>query len=114
MPANHTRKQKNEEARPGILPGRTETVEKLIKEDIGKEDMVKETQEGCLSRSISLFLRTFKFVKTESACRKDFFDKLSSPRHIAVARLPPGFSAAAFSSAFQAQNFKKYVNKVQI
>jgi len=37
---------------------------------------VKETQEGCLSRSVSLFLRTFKFVKTEAACRKDFFDKL--------------------------------------
>ena len=53
-----------------------ETALKPTKEDDGKEDMAEETQEGCLSRSISLFLRTFKFVKAETACRKDFFDKL--------------------------------------
>jgi len=55
--------------------------------------MVKETQEGCLSRSISLFLRTFQFVKTEAACRKDFFDKLGGERN------PRGFLSPRFLSA---------------
>ena len=43
---------------------------------IGKEDSVKETQEGCLSRAINDFLNVITFKKSQAACRKDFFDKL--------------------------------------
>jgi len=43
---------------------------------IGKEDSVKETQEGCLSRAINDFLNVMAFKKSQAACRKDFFDKL--------------------------------------
>ena len=46
---------------------------------IGKEDSVKETQEGCLSRAINDFLNVITFKKLQAACRKDFFDKLRPP-----------------------------------
>jgi len=58
--------------------------------------MVKETQEGCLSRSISLFLRTIQFVKTEAACRKDFFDKLAPPGTRTRGRLIPAMPGRLF------------------
>ncbi len=45
---------------------------------IGKEDSVKETQEGCLSRAINDFLNVMAFKKSQAACRKDFFDKLGA------------------------------------
>ena len=50
------------------------TVKKIRRQaDNGKEDTVKETQEGCLSRSIKSL---FEVQKVRSAWRKDIFDKL--------------------------------------
>jgi hypothetical protein len=45
-----------------------------------KEDSVKETQEGCLSRPINDFLERSLFKKPHAAGRKDFFDTLGPRR----------------------------------
>ena len=40
---------------------------------------MKETQEGCLSFSIKVFLHFLSAEKLAAACRKDFFDELKRP-----------------------------------
>ena len=59
-----TEQKDTNHARRFSKAARIQTVEKTFQsKDYGKEDSVKETHQGCLSRSINQFFKLFKSLK---------------------------------------------------
>ena len=61
--------------------------EPVYSRSYGKEDMVKETQEGCLSRPIRKNLNFFESSDFQADWQKYFFDSLCARVHIAHGRV---------------------------